>query len=125
MNRAQRFDRHEEAKGAPWRWPVDLPATVQEHRSCAFDVRIVDLSLTGCRLWAGFRLKPGRQARIAVEAFAPFDATIIWSEHWYAGLRFRHPLHLAVLHHLVAGHPVPSIDTLPTNPIAVSPGASA
>ena len=103
--RGDRSVRRDEASGAAWRWPVDLPAKVQEHRSCAFDVRIVDLSLTGCRLWAGFRLKPGRAAKIAVEGFAPFDATIMWSENWYAALRFRHPLHSAVLHHLVAGHP--------------------
>lgn len=103
-----RVDRRPSRDGiaqVPWRWPVDLPATLAEHRGCAFDVRIIDLSLTGCRLWAGFRLTPGRPARITVEAFAPFDATIVWSENWYAALRFRHPLHPAVLRHLVTGHP--------------------
>lgn len=93
------------ATPSPWRWPVDLPATVQEHRSCAFDIRVLDISLSGCRLWAGFRLKPGRRARLKIDGFAPFDATIIWSEDWYAALRFDHPLHLAVLRHFVSRYP--------------------
>jgi len=91
--------------GAPWRWPVDLPARIQEQRSCAFDIRVLDLSLTGCRLWAGFRLRPLARAKLIVDGFAPFGATIMWSEHWFAALRFDQPLHLSVLRHLVACHP--------------------
>ncbi len=94
------------AAPTPWRWPVDLAATVQEHRSCAFDIRVLDISVSGCRIWAGFRLKPGGRAKLTIEGFAPFEATVVWSENWFAALRFAHPLHLSVLRHLVMQYPV-------------------
>lgn len=89
----------------PWRWPVELAATVQEHRGCAFEIRVLDISLSGCRLWAGFRLKPGRRAKLTIDGFAPLDATIIWSENWFAALRFDHFLHPSVLRHIVDRYP--------------------
>jgi hypothetical protein len=90
---------------SPWRWPVDMPAVVQEHLSCAFDIKVVDISLVGCRIWAGFRLTPGRPARITMDGFAPFRGHVVWAEDWYAGLEFDRLIHTSVLTHLVARHP--------------------
>ena len=89
----------------PWRWPIELAATVQEQGSCPLDVSIVDLSLTGCRVWAGFRLTAGRPARIVIDGFAPLRGHVVWAEDWYAALRFDTHIHTSVLTHLVARHP--------------------
>ena len=90
---------------APWRWPVDMSAIVQEQGSCAFAIKVVDLSLTGCRLWAGFRMVPARPVRITMDGFAPFRGRVVWAENWYAAIQFDQLIHSSVLTHLVSRYP--------------------
>lgn len=103
----------------PGRRPVAMAAFVQERGSCAFAIRVTDLSVSGCHLWAGFRLTPGRPARLHVAGFAPFRGTIAWAKDWQAGMHFDRMLHPAVLAHLVARHPV-----LLDSPAQLPPNAS-
>lgn len=85
---------------APIRWPVEIPARVYEHSSCPLPVTIVDISLTGCRIFAGFRLTPGRAATTFIENFAPFRGQVIWAENWSAGIRFDQHIHPSILGHI-------------------------
>lgn len=82
-----------------------MTATVQEQGCCAFTIKVVDLSMTGCRIWAGFRLIPGRRARIVIDSFAPLRGQVAWAENWYAAIRFDRLIHISVLTHLISRHP--------------------
>jgi hypothetical protein len=89
------------------RWTVSLDAEVCEPLSCFLPLRIIDLSLSGCRVWAGYRLTTGRAVRIAIPGLAPIRATTIHAEQGYASFHFDTPLHPAILRHLVDGNPPP------------------
>ena len=90
----------------PLRWPVNLRATLREQGVCDLPVKIVDISLTGCCVSTGFRTKVGAPARLAIADFTPFRATIVWSDQSRAALQFEHPLHLAVVRHIISLGPV-------------------
>lgn len=110
------------ARGAEWdalRWPVEIPAMVQEGQICALDVTVVHLSVTGCRFWAGYRLTPGRHAKLIIAGFAPIKAKVMWSEKWFAALHFDAYLHASVVDHLRARYPAER------EPIEVRKGYSA
>lgn len=111
-HRMERRSTRDAGEWTPWRWPVDMAATVQEQGSCPFAIKVVDLSLTGCRIWAGFRLTPGRPARITMDGFAPLRGRVVWAEDWYAAIAFDRLIHTSVLTHLISRHPPqPPIDS--------------
>lgn len=86
-------------------WPVEIPATIQERRGCAIDITIVELSLGGCRAWAGYTLRTDRSGKLAIATFAPIAVEIVSSENWFATFRFDQPIHYTVLDHLRTVHP--------------------
>lgn len=91
----------------PLRRPLAMTAELRERGSCLLPVTVLDLSLDRCRLWAGFRLRPGHGATLAISQFAEIGASILWSSDGYAELTFDRALHPAILDHLVARHPSP------------------
>lgn len=101
----RRFRRTPDDDWAPLRWPVALPATIEEHGSCALEVELVDLSSSGCRMWAGFRLTPGRVARLHIAGLATLKGRVVWSENWFAAVCFDTPLYPLVVQHLARSHP--------------------
>ena len=92
------------------RWPVTMPADIRERGSCLLPVTLVDLAVDRCRLWAGFRVRPGNAATLAVKGLAPLKTTILWSAEWYAELVFHAPLHWSVLDHLRGVYPATGAD---------------
>ena len=114
----------------PLRYPVTMPADIQERGSCPLPITIVDLSVDRCRLWGGFRLKPGHDATLRIDGFAQVKTTIIWCADLYAELVFATALHWSILNHLVARHPVAAdqptdaitaqLDRLSGGPIGIS-----
>ncbi len=96
------------AEFSPLRRAVAIDAEICEPLSCFLPIRIVDLSLSGCRAWAGFRLTEGRSVRLAIPGLAPVRATTISAQQGYAGFRFDTPLHPSILQHLVARYPAGS-----------------
>ncbi|WP_426265460.1 hypothetical protein [Sphingomonas sp. PWP1-2] len=81
-------------------WPVEIPATIREGRGCAIDITIVNLSLGGCRVWAGYSLRTGRSGKLVIAKFSPITLDIVESEAWFATFRFDQPIHYSVLDHL-------------------------
>lgn len=90
------------AEWEPVRWPVEIAAEMFEAGSCWLPVTVLDLSAAGCRMHTGFRVRPGRAAKLRLPGFAAVATTIEWSEDWHVGLRFTHPIHPSVLYHLAA-----------------------
>lgn len=97
--------RPDAAEYSSLRWAVSIPAFLHEHQSCPLSVRIVDISTSGCRIWAGFRPTDGCPARLILSGIAPIRGRVAWTEGGAAAIRFDAGLHPAVLRHLVAGHP--------------------
>lgn len=101
----------------PIRWPADVAAEVREPRSCPLPVRIVELSISGCRVWAGFRLRTGGPAIVQVAGLAALAGRIVWARDWQASIAFDAPLHPAVVRHIVGlsgdarGQPPSPFDT--------------
>lgn len=62
---------------------------------------IIDLSTTGFHLRCEESLRPGSQIWIRVGSLAPLMARVIWRDAFCAGCAFEHPLHPAILKHLV------------------------
>ncbi|MDE0878686.1 MAG: hypothetical protein OSB00_08475 [Sphingomonas bacterium] len=96
----------------PLRWPLDMMVELREQGCCALPVRVVDIALDCCRLWAGFRMHARRGATMHITDFAPIGATILWSEAYYAELRFDAALHPAILDHLVRTFPPVDADEI-------------
>ena len=82
------------------RWSVDLVVKFREHKSCTLPVKLIDVSVTGCRLQTGFRLKSKEDAMIVLPGFEPLVARIVWNHDGQTGLRFVVPLHRAVVEHI-------------------------
>ena len=103
----------------PWRglrWPVNIDVTLQEHRSCPLEVKLLDISTSGARLWAGYRVRLGDRAILRIPALQPIKGELVWSREWQAAIRFDTALHLAVVRHIVSlsqdhdGLPPPPFD---------------
>lgn len=74
------------------RWSVSLRA----------DVYLLDLSLRGCRIqFAAEPMSVGTAVFIRPADLCTLRSTVRWSTAYAMGLEFDHPLHPAVLEHLV------------------------
>lgn len=82
------------------RWSVDLIVKFREHKSCILPVKLLDVSITGCRLETGFKLKSKEDAIIVIPGFEPLVARIVWNRDKQTGLRFVVPLHRAIAEHI-------------------------
>lgn len=89
------------------RLDVRMKARLREPQSTRFDVDVIDLSVTGCRLETSAVLKPGSRIFITVPGIAPLEATVAWKEHFRYGCAFSQPLHNAVLDHIAKKHRKP------------------
>ena len=101
----------------PWRglrWPVNIDVSLQEHRSCPLDVKLLDISVSGARLLAGYRVRIGGMAILRIPGLQPVKGEIVWSREWQAAMHFYNPLHLAVVQHIVSLSEDP--DGLPAPP---------
>jgi hypothetical protein len=84
----------------PLSYRLDLPAEIREFRSCRLDILLLELSVAGCGLWAGFKIRVERPITLFVEGFAPIKATTAWSDSGFAELLFDQHLHLSVVQHM-------------------------
>ena len=75
---------------------------LREQGVCALPVRVVDISLTGCRVATGYRTRIGAWVRLSIGSFMPFKATIVASDLDHAKLQFDQPLYPSVMRHIVA-----------------------
>ncbi|MDA7787864.1 PilZ domain-containing protein [Sphingomonadaceae bacterium] len=65
------------------------------------DVRILDLSETGCRMFDKFtRLETGTELSLRIGPIGPVIAEVMWCKDQIAGLRFDTPMYGPVFDHL-------------------------
>ena len=87
-------------KRAAFRFPTDVEA---DCRSCdkAWSSRLVNISTTGCMIACPEESLPdGALLRLRVKGLTAIDGEIVWQHRHHAGIKFRVPLHPAVMEHL-------------------------
>lgn len=84
----------------PLSYRLELPAEIREFRSCRLDILLLEMSVAGCGLWAGFKIRVERPITLFVEGFAPIKASTAWSDSGFAELLFDQHLHLSVVQHM-------------------------
>ena len=83
-----------------FRFPTDIEA---DCRSCtrAWTSRIVNVSTTGCMIACPREgLPAGALLRLRVRGLTAIDGEIVWQHRSHAGIRFKVPLHAALIEHL-------------------------
>jgi hypothetical protein len=84
----------------PLSYRLQLPAEIREFRSCRLDILLIEMSVAGCGLWAGFRIRVERPITLFLDGFAPIKARTAWSDSGFAELVFDQHLHLCVVQHV-------------------------
>jgi hypothetical protein len=84
----------------PLSYRLELPAEIRELQSCRLDISLLEMSVVGCGLWAGFRIRVERPITLFVDGFAPIKARTAWSNCGFAELVFDQHLHLSVVQHM-------------------------
>ena len=87
-------------KRAAFRFPTDVEA---DCRSCdkSWSSRLVNISTTGCMIACPEESLPdGALLRLRVRGLTAIDGEIVWQHRNHAGIKFRVPLHPAVMEHL-------------------------
>ena len=105
-------------KRAAFRFPTDVEA---DCRSCdrAWNSRLVNISTTGCMIACPDEgLPDGALLRLRVKGLTAIDGEIVWQHRNHAGIKFRVPLHPAVMEHLAFRGTDRGYDTPPPAPRA-------
>ena len=87
-------------KRAAFRFPTDVEA---DCRSCdkSWSSRLVNISTTGCMIACPEDSLPdGALLRLRVKGLTAIDGEIVWQHRNHAGIKFKVPLHPAVMEHL-------------------------
>ena len=103
-------------KRAAFRFPTDVEA---DCRSCerAWGTRLVNISTTGCMIVCPEEPLPdGALLRLRVKGLTAIDGEIVWQHRNHAGIKFRVPLHPAVMEHLAFRGTERGYDTVPAAP---------
>ena len=100
-------------KRAAFRFPTEVEA---DCRSCdrTWNTRLVNISTTGCMIACPVDGLPhGALLRLRVAGLTAIDGEIVWQHRSHAGIRFRIPLHPAVMEHLAFRDTERGYDTPP------------
>lgn len=81
---------------------VGLRARLRDVGAKSFEIKVIDLSLTGFRAETVFNLHPGELVWISLPGLAGIEAEVAWKSHEHIGCAFRRPLYPAVFDHIVA-----------------------
>jgi len=87
------------------RWPCWLSVTVRTTDLTKRPAALVELSQRGCRLEMSTPSRAGDTLLLLINGMQPLSATLVWNDGHYCGLSFQHPLHIAVVDHLVRQNP--------------------
>jgi hypothetical protein len=88
-----------------FRFPSDVEV---QCRSCdrSWGTRLVNISTTGCMIACPEDSLPHKALlRLRVKGLTAIDGEIVWQHRNHAGVRFKVPLHPAVMEHLAARKP--------------------
>jgi hypothetical protein len=92
--------RDEDSRRQP-RVPVVMIARLRDRASNKYDVRLLDLSVTGFRAEAHYSLDAGQIVWLTIPGMQGLEATVAWRRGTVIGCNFRNPLYPAVLDHIV------------------------
>ena len=79
------------------RLDVRLTGSLRERGNSKFEIDVLDMSVTGCRLETSFLLNPGTKVWITIPGLSALEAEITWRRNYCYGCRFTNLLHAAVL----------------------------
>jgi hypothetical protein len=103
-------------KRAAFRFPTDVEADCRSFDQ-AWSTRLVNISTTGCMIACPAEGVPdGALLRLRVKGLTAIDGQIVWQHRNHAGIRFRVPLHPAVMEHLAFRDTNRGYDTPPPVP---------
>jgi hypothetical protein len=80
---------------------VAMAAKLRDRHANKYDVRLLDLSVTGFRAEAHYALDAGQIVWLAIPGMQGLEAIIAWRRGLEIGCSFRNPLYPAVLDHIV------------------------
>ena len=80
---------------------IAIGVTVRERHWRAQPARLLDLSLTGCRV-SEVHIRVGQKIWVTLGDLSGIEAVATWTRTGETGLRFEVPLHVAVFDHIVA-----------------------
>lgn len=103
-------------KRSAFRFPTEVEA---DCRSCdrTWNTRLVNISTTGCMIACPVDdLPDGALLRLRMTGLTAIDGEIVWQHRNHAGIRFRVPLHPAVMEHLAFRDTERGYDTPPPAP---------
>lgn len=83
------------------RLPVVMRARMRNRTAAKFDIRVLDMSVSGFRAEAHYGLDVGDHVWITLPGLQGLEANIAWRRKDVIGGRFSQPLHPAVLDHLI------------------------
>jgi hypothetical protein len=83
------------------RVPIVMRARLRDRHSHKYNVRLLDLSVTGFRAEADYSLDAGQIVWLAIPGMEGLEADIAWRSGLVIGCSFRQPLYPAVLDHIV------------------------
>ncbi len=88
------------------RVPVRLQGQLRGRGIPGFDVTLVDMSTSGFRAEAVFRMNIGQTVWLKLPGLSGLEASVAWRGPLVYGFSLHQPLHPAVFEHLVAtvGH---------------------
>ena len=78
------------------RVPLPTEVTLRRYGYNAWKVKVLDASITGCRVEALERLVEGETVWLKMPGIDSIQARVAWAKDWNAGLEFATPLHPAV-----------------------------
>ena len=80
---------------------VAMTARLRDRASNKYEVRLLDLSVTGFRAEAHYALDQDMIVWLTIPGMQGLEATVAWRRREVIGCRFRQPLYPAVLDHIV------------------------
>jgi hypothetical protein len=83
------------------RFPAGVVAEIRGERLEAGAVKLVDVSVLGCRVETNQNVTIGSFVTLIFQGFAGFDGWIAWRREGSYGIDFAHPLPSAVVHRIV------------------------
>ena len=86
------------------RRPLGAAASFRERGRSREDVRVTDLSPSGCRVALKGALICGEHGWITLPTLAPWSCAVAWRSEEEAGVRFEQPLHEAVAEMIATRH---------------------
>jgi PilZ domain len=100
MNSMRVHSSHHEARRAE-RLDVIIEAGLREHGNPRFEVKVIDLSLTGFRCETSFNMNIDGTVWLTIPGLSGLESRVVWKDKFRYGFVFLQPLYPAVFDHII------------------------